>query len=324
MRTLGHAYSRTLRAESEQLVVETGPYALVRHPGYLGSIMTWFGFALTSAACRWQRSLARSLGNAYRHRIDAEEQLLSRDLPAYSRYKARTKRLIPYICEQRPANLRHGTPDPRVGGLIEPSMTPSSFGSVACAELRPLPATYSPVSRAACRSPPHRPCVCACRCAPSAASSSALQLRLLHRHRSRHGPAFASGSPSRSSLHRSASSRRCRQHNRPRMLAPSSQQANDAARSRTAATQMRSLRPFESVRPAVHRPPAISSQREADLRALHRSPSKRFQSFTRGSAQTARDRQRRRPAAGSPAAVPSRRLVSCASRAGRARSGWTS
>ena len=97
MRTLGHAYSRTLRVESEQLVVETGPYALVRHPGYLGSIMTWIGFSLTSRSLPVAALVGSLLGNAYRHRIDAEEQLLSRDLPAYSGYKSRTKRLIPYI-----------------------------------------------------------------------------------------------------------------------------------------------------------------------------------------------------------------------------------
>ncbi len=97
MRTLGRAYSRTLRAESEQLVVETGPYALVRHPGYLGSIMTWFGFALTSRSVPVAALVGWLLGNAYRRRIDAEEQLLSRDLPAYAGYRTRTKRLIPYV-----------------------------------------------------------------------------------------------------------------------------------------------------------------------------------------------------------------------------------
>lgn len=97
MRTLGRAYSRTLRAESEQLVVETGPYALVRHPGYLGSIMTWFGFALTSRSVPVAALVGWLLGNAYRRRINAEEQLLRRDLPAYAGYQARTKRLIPSV-----------------------------------------------------------------------------------------------------------------------------------------------------------------------------------------------------------------------------------
>ena len=49
MRVLGQSYSRTLRAEgNEQPVINTGPYRLVRHPGYLGSLLTWTGFALTS------------------------------------------------------------------------------------------------------------------------------------------------------------------------------------------------------------------------------------------------------------------------------------
>jgi protein-S-isoprenylcysteine O-methyltransferase Ste14 len=36
MRTLGGSYSRTLRVDSAQGVVEDGPYRLVRHPGYAG------------------------------------------------------------------------------------------------------------------------------------------------------------------------------------------------------------------------------------------------------------------------------------------------
>ncbi|MFI5258624.1 MAG: methyltransferase family protein [Candidatus Limnocylindrales bacterium] len=51
MRTLGSSYSRTLRAEDEQRVVDDGPYRLIRHPGYFGSLLTWTGFSLTRAAC---------------------------------------------------------------------------------------------------------------------------------------------------------------------------------------------------------------------------------------------------------------------------------
>jgi protein-S-isoprenylcysteine O-methyltransferase Ste14 len=32
MRTLGRSYSRTLRTEDEQPVIDTGSYRLVRHP----------------------------------------------------------------------------------------------------------------------------------------------------------------------------------------------------------------------------------------------------------------------------------------------------
>ena len=39
MRALGSYYSRTLRTTSDQVVIESGPYRVIRHPGYFGSIM---------------------------------------------------------------------------------------------------------------------------------------------------------------------------------------------------------------------------------------------------------------------------------------------
>jgi protein-S-isoprenylcysteine O-methyltransferase Ste14 len=97
MRTLGAAYTRTLRAEEEQGVVDTGPYHLMRHPGYAGSLLTWTGFALTSRSVPVVAVVAGLLGWAYRRRIVAEEQLLQRDLPGYRDYQRRTKRLIPFL-----------------------------------------------------------------------------------------------------------------------------------------------------------------------------------------------------------------------------------
>jgi protein-S-isoprenylcysteine O-methyltransferase Ste14 len=97
MRTLGASYSRTLRAGQEQHVVDTGPYRLVRHPGYAGSLLTWTGFALSSRSTPVLALVAALMGRAYRRRITAEEQLLQRDLPGYSAYSQHTKRLIPFI-----------------------------------------------------------------------------------------------------------------------------------------------------------------------------------------------------------------------------------
>jgi hypothetical protein len=48
MRTLGASYTRTLRTGEDQRVVDEGPYRLIRHPGYAGSLLTWSGFALAS------------------------------------------------------------------------------------------------------------------------------------------------------------------------------------------------------------------------------------------------------------------------------------
>jgi protein-S-isoprenylcysteine O-methyltransferase len=100
MRTLGRSYSRTLRVvegDDQQAVVDAGPYRLIRHPGYLGSLLTWVGFALTSRRVPVVALIAGLLGVAYGRRIAAEEQLLRRDLPGYTTYSERTKKLIPFV-----------------------------------------------------------------------------------------------------------------------------------------------------------------------------------------------------------------------------------
>lgn len=97
MRTLGAYYSRTLRTTSGQDVVEDGPYRVIRHPGYLGSVMVWTGFAVTSGSAAAAVGVAALMGNAYRRRIAAEEAMLTgRFGSAYAEYSQRTKRLIPF------------------------------------------------------------------------------------------------------------------------------------------------------------------------------------------------------------------------------------
>jgi protein-S-isoprenylcysteine O-methyltransferase Ste14 len=97
MRTLGRSYSRTLRVEHSQRIVESGPYRFVRHPGYAGSLLIWTGFALTSRSFVVVEVVCGLLGLAYHRRVAAEEALLRRDLPGYAAYTKRTKRLIPFV-----------------------------------------------------------------------------------------------------------------------------------------------------------------------------------------------------------------------------------
>jgi protein-S-isoprenylcysteine O-methyltransferase Ste14 len=97
MRTLGRSYSRTLRVQGAQHVVERGPYRFVRHPGYAGSLMIWTGFALTSRSFAVVEVVGALLSIAYHRRVGAEEALLRRDLPGYVAYSKRTKRLIPFV-----------------------------------------------------------------------------------------------------------------------------------------------------------------------------------------------------------------------------------
>jgi protein-S-isoprenylcysteine O-methyltransferase Ste14 len=98
MRTLGAYYSRTLRTTSDQTVVQDGPYRVIRHPGYLGSMMVWTGFAVTSGSAAAAVAVAALMGNAYRRRIASEEAMLAgRFGRAYAQYSQRTKRLVPFI-----------------------------------------------------------------------------------------------------------------------------------------------------------------------------------------------------------------------------------
>jgi protein-S-isoprenylcysteine O-methyltransferase Ste14 len=79
-------------------VVDYGPYRLVRHPGYAGSILTMVGIGLAVESSAAVLILALLCGIAYGYRIRLEEAALSKELgEEYSKYMSRTKRLIPFI-----------------------------------------------------------------------------------------------------------------------------------------------------------------------------------------------------------------------------------
>ena len=97
-KTLGEFYTRTLRVSTEQRIVRQGPYKLIRHPGYLASILIWLGAAL--ATTNWIAVVIAAvvLSLAYHSRIQAEESmLLSLRNQEYSEYRAHTWKLIPFI-----------------------------------------------------------------------------------------------------------------------------------------------------------------------------------------------------------------------------------
>jgi len=66
MRTLGGHYSRTLRTTPGQVVVDQGPYRLIRHPGYLGSIVVWTGFGVASGSAPAALAVVTLMSAAYR------------------------------------------------------------------------------------------------------------------------------------------------------------------------------------------------------------------------------------------------------------------
>jgi protein-S-isoprenylcysteine O-methyltransferase Ste14 len=71
---------------------------VIRHPGYLGSIMVWTGFGVASGSAAAALGTAALMSAAYTRRIAAEEDMLTGELgAAYTDYSRRTKRLIPCV-----------------------------------------------------------------------------------------------------------------------------------------------------------------------------------------------------------------------------------
>lgn len=97
MRALGGAYTRTLRLVEEQRVVQEGPYRLVRHPGYLGTLLVWLGAAVALANGPTVAVVGATLLRAYLPRIHAEEAMLRDTFADYAAYQDRTWRLVPFV-----------------------------------------------------------------------------------------------------------------------------------------------------------------------------------------------------------------------------------
>lgn len=93
-----NAYAaRIVQVEQGQRVIDTGPYALVRHPMYLGML----GFMLATPLALgsyWAVIPALGMLPVLMARTVAEEELLRHDLPGYSAYTRRVPhRLLPRV-----------------------------------------------------------------------------------------------------------------------------------------------------------------------------------------------------------------------------------
>lgn len=98
MSVLGRFYTRTLRVVGDQTVVTAGPYRVIRHPGYAGSLLVWTGYCLGCGSWIALVVVAALMSVAYGWRIRSEERLLVAELgEAYTSYQRRTARLVPYL-----------------------------------------------------------------------------------------------------------------------------------------------------------------------------------------------------------------------------------
>ena len=86
-----------IRVESGQKVIDTGPYAYVRHPMYGAAIWLFVGIPLALGSW-WSVALLSPFSPVLLWRLLDEEKILARDLPGYAQYMRRVKyRLIPYV-----------------------------------------------------------------------------------------------------------------------------------------------------------------------------------------------------------------------------------
>ncbi len=89
--------SRIVEVEETQMVITTGPYALVRHPMYVG-IMIMFVFTPLALGSYWAVLPALMVVLVLVARILNEEKVLLAGLPGYREYKQRVRfRLIPGV-----------------------------------------------------------------------------------------------------------------------------------------------------------------------------------------------------------------------------------
>ena len=96
--TLGKFFTMHISIAESQVVVSHGPYALVRHPSYLGALILSLSAALFLHA--WYAVIAALLilPLAFLRRIHLEEKRLLDALGEdYEAYRRRTKKIIPYL-----------------------------------------------------------------------------------------------------------------------------------------------------------------------------------------------------------------------------------
>jgi protein-S-isoprenylcysteine O-methyltransferase Ste14 len=87
----------SIRVEPDQKVVDTGPYAYVRHPMYAAAIWLFLGIPLALGSW-WSVALLIPFLPVLLWRLLDEERILARDLPGYTDYMRRVPyRLVPRV-----------------------------------------------------------------------------------------------------------------------------------------------------------------------------------------------------------------------------------
>jgi protein-S-isoprenylcysteine O-methyltransferase Ste14 len=89
--------SAIIEVNTKQKVISTGPYAMVRHPMYIGAIIMLLGVPLALGSL-WGELAVILISLVIIWRLIDEEKYLEKNLLGYKEYKNKVKyRLVPYI-----------------------------------------------------------------------------------------------------------------------------------------------------------------------------------------------------------------------------------
>ena len=95
--TLGRFFVAPVVVQDGHRVVTTGPYAVIRHPGYAGSVLALLGFGIASANVASVVVFIAVVALVFVKRIGPEERVLRSELGDFVEYSRRTSRLVPRV-----------------------------------------------------------------------------------------------------------------------------------------------------------------------------------------------------------------------------------
>ncbi|KAJ52694.1 protein-S-isoprenylcysteine O-methyltransferase Ste14 [Clostridium tetanomorphum] len=96
--TLGKFFTLSVQVNSEQKIIQIGPYKYLRHPSYSGSILSLIGTSLCFRSIMGIIVTLTIIAIIYGNRIAIEEKILENSFGTiYKEYERNTSKIIPFI-----------------------------------------------------------------------------------------------------------------------------------------------------------------------------------------------------------------------------------